>query len=243
MNDNNLEGKVAIVTGAGRGIGRSIARALTERGVHVALAARSADELQRVREEIEAAGGTAACCPTDVANEEQAVSLVRQTVERFGRLDILVNNAGMGIFGPLAETTTEQWDRIMRVNARGPFILCREAIPHLKRQTRSYIVNISSVVGVKGYENQSAYAASKHAVLGMTKALAREVRNLGIRVHAVCPGGVDTQLVGSARPDLDTSVLMRPEEIADAVLFLVTREGNAVIDEIHLHRESSTPWA
>ena len=243
MCDSKLEGKVAIVTGAGRGIGRSIAHALAQRGVRVSLAARSTDELERVREEIETAGAKASCFPTDVGTEQEAVALVRKTVERFGRLDILVNNAGTGIFAPLAETSTDAWDEVMRVNARGPFILCREAIPHLKKQRRSHIVNISSVVGVKGYQNQSAYAASKHALMGMTKVLAREVRDLGIRVHAICPGGVDTRLVASARPDLDTSVLIRPEEIADAVLFLVTREGNAVIDEIHLHRESSTPWA
>ncbi|MBC8873676.1 MAG: SDR family oxidoreductase [Planctomycetes bacterium] len=243
MHDSKLEGKAAIITGAGRGIGRSIAHALARKGVRVALAARSADELETVREEIETAGGKATCFPTDTGNEQEAVALVRKTVERFGRLDVLVNNAGMGVFGPLVETSTDQWDEVMRVNARGPFILCREAIPHLRKQTRSYIVNISSVVGVKGYENQSAYAASKHALMGMTKALAREVRDLGIRVHAICPGGVDTRLATSARPDLDTSVLMQPDEIADAVLFLVTREGNAVVDEIHLHRESSTPWA
>ena len=240
---SNLEGKVAIVTGAGRGIGRSIALALARSGARVALAARSADELQSVLEEIETAGGKAACLPADVGSEQEAVALVRKTVEQFHRLDVLVNNAGTGVFGPLAETSTEAWDNVMRVNARGPFILCREAIPHLAKQKRSYIVNISSVVGVKAYENQSVYTASKHALMGMTKVLAREVRDLGIRVHAVCPGGVDTELVGSARPDLDTSVLMQPEEIADVVLFLVTREGNAVIDEIHLHRESSTPWA
>jgi 3-oxoacyl-[acyl-carrier protein] reductase len=243
MPENTLEGKVAIVTGAGRGIGRSIAQTLAQRGVSVSLAARSKDELEHVREEIAAAGGKACCMPTDLSKEQEAVALVQNTVERFGRLDILVNNAGMGIFKPLAETSTDEWDAIMRVNARGPFILCREAIPYLTQHTRSYIVNISSVVGVKGYENQAAYAASKHALMGMTKALAREVRNLGIRVHAVCPGGVDTTLVASARPDLDKSVLMQPDEIADAVLFLVTREGNAVIDEIHLHRESSIPWA
>ena len=243
MSVSSLEGKVAIVTGAGRGIGRSIAHALAQEGVRVCLAARSADELQHVLEEIETAGGVASCLPTDVGREEEVVALVRNTVERFHRLDILVNNAGTGVFGPLAETSTDQWDAVMRVNARGPFILCREAIPHLQKQKTSYIVNVSSVVGVRGYENQSAYTASKHALMGMTKALAKEVRDLGIRVHAVCPGGVDTRLVGSARPDLDTSVLMRPEDIADAVLFLVTREGNAVIDEIHLHREASTPWA
>jgi 3-oxoacyl-[acyl-carrier protein] reductase len=158
-------------------------------------------------------------------------------------LDILVNNAGIGIFGPLAEMTTEQWDRIMAVNALGPFLLCREAIPHLRQQEQAFIVNISSVVGVKGYANQAAYSASKHAVMGMSKALAKEVHRDGIRVHMICPGGVDTQMVGHARPDLDRSVLMQPEEIADVVVFLVTRQGNAVIDEIHLRRSNSTPWA
>ena len=100
-----------------------------------------------------------------------------------------------------------------------------------------------TVISVKGYTGQSLYSVSKHAVMGMSKALAKEVQNDGIRVHAVCPGGVDTAMAGQSRPDLDRSVLMQPEEIADAVLFLVTRRGKAVVDEIHLHREASPPWA
>ena len=240
---NELEKKVAVVTGASRGIGRSIAHALARSGALLALAARSTKELEHVRQEIEAAGGMAACFPTDVGKEQEAVGLIEKVVTRFQRLDILVNNAGMGVFQPLVHTSTDTWDDIMRVNARGPFILCREAIPHLSQQRRSFIVNISSVVGVKGYPNQSAYAASKHALMGMTKALAREVHDSGIRVHAICPGGVDTEMVTSARPDLDKSVLMRPDEVADVVLFLVTRDGNAVIDQINLRRESSTPLA
>jgi len=243
MKKATLKEKAVLVTGASRGIGKSIARALAKEGAAVALAARTADELERVREEIEQRGGRAACFRADIGNEDEAIELVHNTVERFGRLDILVNNAGLGIFGPLAHTTTEQWDEIMRVNARGPFILCREAIQYLGRQRISFIVNISSVMGVKGYVNQSAYAASKHALMGMSKVLAKEVQELGIRVHALCPGGVDTGLAGNSRPDLDTSVLMTPEEIADTVVFLVTREGNAVIDEIRLRRQSSAPWA
>ncbi len=131
----------------------------------------------------------------------------------------------------------------MAVNARGPFMLCREAIPHLKRQPISYIINIVSVVGVKGYINQAAYSASKHALLGMSKALAKEVQTDGIRVHAVLPGGVDTEVAAQMRPDLDRSILIKPEDIADIVLFLVTRQGNAVIDEIQVRRASAMPWA
>lgn len=180
--------------------------------------------------------------PTDVSREADVVSLVKQTVKRFRRLDIVVNNAGIGRFGALADTTTEQWDEIMAVNARGPFLLCREAIPHLQKSRHPFIVNIGSVVSVKGYINQAAYSASKHALLGMSKALAKEVQKNGIRVHTICPGGVDTELVSRARPDIDRSELIHPDEIADIVLFLVTRRGNAVIDQIDVRRKSAAPW-
>ena len=243
MQEKPLEGKAAIVTGAGRGIGRSLSLSLARNGAAVSLAARTEAELQAVQAEIESLGGRAAIISTDVSQEGEVVSLVRKTIERFGRLDILVNNAGVGIFGPLIDAAAEQWDRLMAVNARGPFLLCREAIPYLKLQPQSFIVNIASVVGVKGYINQAAYSASKHALMGMSKALAKEVQSDGIRVHAICPGGVDTELVSRARPDLDRSALMQPDELADIVLFLVTRKGNAVIDEVHVRRAASTPWA
>lgn len=238
-----LRDRVAIVTGAGRGIGRAIALALARQGARVALAARTASELAAVERDIGVFGGQAASFPTDVSQERAATALVRGTVDRFGRLDILVNNAGIGRFGPLVDTKTDDWDLVMAVNARGPFLLCRESIPYLRRQAQSFIVNISSVVGVKGYANQAAYSASKHALVGMSKALAKEVREDGIRVHVVCPGGVDTELIRRARPDLQRSMLMQPEEIADIVLFLVTRRGNAVIDAVQVRRALSTPWA
>ena len=243
MQAEPLEGSVAIVTGAGRGIGRAISLALAHSGANVSLAARTASELGKVQKEIDASGTQAISLPTDVSQESQVIALVQKTLEQFGRLDILVNNAGTGVFSPLGETTAEEWDRTMAINARGPFLLCREAIPYLSQQERSFIINISSIVGEKGYVNQAAYSASKHALMGMSKALAKEVQPNGIRVHAICPGGVDTDMIRRARPDLDTSVVMQPEDIADIVLFLVTRRGNAVIDQINVRREASSPWA
>ena len=243
MTSGLLDGKAAIVTGAGRGIGRAIALALAQAGAQVSLAARTRSDLEAVRGEIRSSGGAVVAFPTDVSEERQVCDLVRETVEHWGRLDIVVNNAGIGIYGPLAEFSTADWDRVMGVNARGPFLVCREAIPFLKQQAPSYIINISSIVGIKGYVNQAAYGASKHALMGMTKALARELHGEGVRVHAICPGGTDTDMAGQARPDLDRSILISPGEIAETVLFLVTRSGNAVIDDIQIRRAASTPWA
>jgi NAD(P)-dependent dehydrogenase (short-subunit alcohol dehydrogenase family) len=210
----------------------------------VSLASRTEAELQAVQVEIEALGGQAASFLTDVSSEAQVISLVRDTVERFGRLDIIVNNAGANVQErSLVETTTQQWDLLMAVNARGPFLLCREAIPYLGQQEGTFIINIASYASVKGYANYAAYCASKHAVMGMTKALAREMQSSGIRVHAICPGGVNTQLVRETRPGVEQSTLMQPEEIADIVLFLVTRRDNAVIDEVLVRRATLTPWA
>ena len=242
MSRKDLGGQVAIVTGASRGIGKAIALALAQEGASVALLARSETALNAVKAEIESTGGDAYVVRTDVSKESDVRAAVGATMERFHKVDILVNCAGIGVFGPLVETTTRDWDRVMAVNARGPFLMCREAVPIMAEQGQGCIVNVASVVGVKGYVNQAAYTASKHALMGMTKALAQEVQSLGIRVHAVCPGGVDTDLVAQARPDLDRSVLMTPQEIADIVLFLIYQRGRAIVDQINVRRSVSAPW-
>jgi 3-oxoacyl-[acyl-carrier protein] reductase len=238
----HLDGKVAIVTGASRGIGRAIALALGREGAAVVLAARSMERLAEAAELVREAGGRAEPVITELTEEGSIRHLVKVTRDKFGRLDILVNNAGTTHSARLEETRTEDLDRCWAVNARAPFLLCREALPLLRKAEAGYIVNISSVVGVKGYPLQSAYTASKHAIRGMSISLAEELRGTNIRVHVICPGAVDTGMVQNVRPDIKQEDLIQPDEIAELVLYLVTHRGNAVIDELHIRRAAAAPW-
>jgi len=238
----SLKEKVAIVTGAGRGVGRAISFSLAQEGADVVLASRSEDKLRETAEKIKVSGGRAKVVTTDMSDEQQIKKLVEVTEKRFGRLDILVNNAGVTHSALIEQTTTNQWDRLFRVNARGPFILCREALSLLKKASSSYIVNIISIVGIKCYAYQGAYTASKHALRGLTKVLAEELRDTNIRVHSICPGGIDTEMFRQLGRDIKKEELMQPEEIAELVLYLVTHRGNAVINELRVRRKASPPW-
>ena len=240
--ESRLGRKVAIVTGASRGVGRAICIAFAKEGATIVLAARSPQKLAETAEEVREAGAKAEIVITDLTREEAIKNLMKVTNEKFSRLDILVNNAGVTVSAELEHTTTADWDRLFAVNARAPFILCRESLPLLKKAPRAYIINIVSVVGVKCYALQSAYTASKHALRGMTKSLAEELRGTNVRVHSICPGGIDTDMIGQIRPDIKKEDLMRPEEIAELVVYLVTHKGNAVIDELHIRRAASSPW-
>jgi fengycin family lipopeptide synthetase B len=237
-----LADNVAVVTGASRGIGRAISIALAREGATTVLAARSVPKLQETAELVKQAGGKAEIIPTDLLREDSIINLIKAVEKKFGRLDILINNAGITHSSKFEETKTEDWQHCLQVNATAPFILCREALPLLRKSKTSYIINISSVVGVKGYPLQSAYTASKHAVRGMTISLAEELNGTNVRVHLICPGGVDTELIPQVRPDLKSEDLMRPEEIAELVLYLVTHKGKAIIDELHIRRITSKPW-
>ena len=238
-----LTNKVALVTGASRGIGKQIALTLAARGANVVLSATNAALLDEVAHEITAAAAPAPLTiPADLTDEKSIIALVAAADRSLGRLDILVNNAGITHAAQLEDTATEDYDRIMAVNARAPFILCRQALPMLKKAPRGFIINIASVVGVKGYPNQSAYTASKHALRGMSMALAEELAETEITVHLLCPGGVDTDMVSSVRPDIPKQKLINPKEIAEIVDYLTTHKGNAIIEEIHIRRKTSNPW-
>lgn len=242
MAKNDIKGQVALITGASRGIGRAIAEALAAEGCRLMLVARDESKLLALAETLKASGTEVATCKADLSQEPDLVHCIQATLEVFGGLHILINNAGLGIYGPIESFDPSDWDRVMNVNVRTPFRLCQQSIAPMRETGGGTIINIASVVGIKGYVNQGAYTASKHALMGMSKVLAQEVAEDGIRVHTLCPGGVNTDMVGDARPDLDRSILMAPEELAEIVVFLLTHRNNAVIDNLQIRRASGAPW-
>ena len=233
-----LGGKTALVTGGGGGIGREIATRLKAAGANVAICGRNVEKLEAAARSI----GGALKLPGDLLDDTYVQSCVDRTVETFGGLDILINNAGVALSKPFGETTIEDFDRVMATNVRAPFLLIRRALPQL-RKARGRVINIASVVAHKGYPLQSAYAASKHALLGLSKSLANELYEDGVRVHVISPGGVYTDMAKVARPDLSPDGLISAAEVADAVMFLLSLDKNAVIDEICLHRQGKAPFA
>lgn len=238
----NLNGKVVVITGAGGGIGRATALRLAEEGAKlVLLGGHDREKLARTQAEV---GKKTECLalPGDLTSGEMRQEGVRQIVERFGGVDVLINNAGMALSCPFEAVTEDQFDKILDINLKTPYFLTQAVIPYLKRSHCASIINISSVVGHAGYPLQSAYTASKHAVLGFTKSLAREYYQDGIRVHAICPGGVYTDMVKVARPDLSDEGMIQPEEIAEIVWFFLSNRGNAVVDEILVHRVNKEPF-
>jgi 3-oxoacyl-[acyl-carrier protein] reductase len=230
----NLHGRVAIVTGAGSGIGRATALALAQSGVRVVLAARTQQNLEVVFHDITSSGGTALVVPTDVGAEAQVERLVVCTQERFGRLDILVTSAGGASFGPLIESRTEDWDAMIAINLRGIYLCCKYALKVMIAQSRGHILNVLSIASHTALPGSAAYTASKFGALGLTKVLAAEVRAQGIKVTAVIPGAVDTPLWDKSGGDLDRRKMLSPADVAAAMLSVIAQPPSIYTDEIVL---------
>lgn len=223
------ERRVALVTGTAQGIGKRVALELASRGYAVAL-----NDIQDTSEtllRVEELGAEALAVPGDVAEESAAVSMVRAVLERWGRVDVLVNNAGLSLQRRAEETTLEEWQRIIAVNLTGPFLLCREVGKVMLAQGSGSIVNIASIAGLMGFADRVAYNASKHGLIGVTRTLAVEWGGKGVRVNAVCPGWVKTEMdardqarAGYTDLDITNRVPMArfatPDDIAQAVAFL-----------------------
>ena len=237
----DLTDKRAVITGAGGGIGRAIALRLAEAGMKLALVGRDAAKLMRTAA-LTGRPLDMLVLPADLTTPRGMDDVLRILEGHFKGLDALVNNAGMALNCAFEETTLEAFDQIMAINVRAPFELTRRCLPLLRTSDMATVINIGSVVSHKGYDHQAAYAASKHALLGLTKALAKEVAPEGIRVHMLSPGGVYTDMVKIARPDLSPEGMIAPEEVAEYAAFLLEHRGNAVVDEIQIHRVGKEPF-
>jgi len=231
----SLEGRVAVVTGASRGIGAAVARQLADHGVKLGLASRSGDDL----------GLDAVAQPCDVRDLDQLVSLVDATAERFGRIDILVANAGVGAYGPFLDLSREHLDEMIDVNLKGTLYAVRAALPHLLRAGRGDIVTLASEAGRRGLPLEAVYCASKFGQVGFTRALEGELREQGIRCTNVCPGGVATDFAldeGRGRTPDALPGMMTADEVAEVVLFVLTRNPSHRILETALRPMTEASW-
>lgn len=238
----HLDGKIALVTGAGRGIGRSISLALADAGAQVVVCARTVRQIEEVEQEIIRAGGKAILIPADISDEKDVNLLFEKIDTAFNKLDIIVNNAGIGIFKEVVDLPIGDFDQVMSVNLRGTFLCCQRAMRAMIPNKNGYIINIASVAGFRGYPRQSAYCASKHGIMGFTKALSIEAQKHNIRVSAILPGSVDTELIAYARPDIEKVDLIRPEDIALTVIFMLSLSDHAAVDQIYIRRRNSDPF-
>ncbi|WKN61044.1 3-oxoacyl-ACP reductase family protein (plasmid) [Rhodococcus opacus] len=238
----SLEGKVAIVTGAGRGLGRSMAHALVEAGAAVTVAARTGTELDSFVEEVKAAGGQALACPTDITDEASVERTVEATVETFGRVDILVNNSGIVASTPLVEQSAEEWDRVVATNLRGTYLATKAVGRHLLAQKSGKVVNIASNFALQGVANHAAYSASKAGVIAFTRSMAIEWARYGIQVNAIAPGYFATALNAEMRDDADALAsvvraiparrLGEPDELKPWLLLLAGGDSNFMTGEV-----------
>ena len=222
-----LKDRIAIITGAGRGIGRATALAFAREGGDIVLAARTESEIKSVASEIEKLGRRALPIKTDVQKKNEVENLVSDTINKFGKVDILVNNAGVAIHNPIHKIREEDWDLTMGVNLKGVFLCTQAVISLMCEQKYGHIVNVSSVSGKYGHVNGGAYCASKFAVIGLTETTNNEGRQHGVKASVVCPGPVDTKMRRDNHPDDIVENLTQPEDVADLILFHVTQSPQA----------------
>ncbi len=233
---NRLTGRVALVTGAGRGIGAAVGRALAEEGASVALGSRRGED-PGVK------GAFIRAC--DVRDPRSMEEMVAATVEHFGQLDILVGNAGVGAYGPFLELDSEHLEEMIDINVKGLIYSVRAALPELLKSDAADIVTLASEAGRRGLPYEAVYYASKFAQVGLTRALDHELREKGVRCTNVCPGGVATDFaMGRGRtPEMPALAgMMKPQDVAEVVLFVLTRPRNHRILEVALRPVTETSW-
>ena len=232
--DRALVGQVAIVTGAGRGIGRAIAERFAAEGAGVVLAARTVSDLENVARELDRADTRALAVPTDVTDDAAVQRLVERAVEAFGRIDILVTAAGVASFGPVAEATPRDWDAMLLVNLRAVMTCCRAVLPPMLARRGGTIINVASIAAARAIPGAAAYGASKAGVVAWSRGLAEELRGAGVRVGVLLPGAIDTPLWNATDSAPDRAKMLRPEQVAAAVVLMATLPAGAALEELTL---------
>lgn len=228
----SLQGKVAIVTGAGAGIGRAVAVELGRHGARVALAGRRQVPLEETAQEVVAAGGEALAIPTDVTVWDQVVALVRQVEDTWGPVDILVNNAGYGSYAPVVDMPEDEWDQMMAVNLKGVFLCSKAVLPSMQARRRGQILTIGSVLSTRVEAGKAGYVATKWGVLGFTDTLALECRPYNIRVSTLCPGSARTTFAN--QDPLKKGPTLDPYQIARSAVHVLSAPEDVLIDRLHM---------
>ena len=241
-----LDGQVVLVTGAGKGIGKAIVELFAAEGARIAACGRNMDALEAVCDSVAQTGATAVPVSLDLKDEASIEACVAETVAKLGPIDILINNAGVIALSKIDDTSAQVWDDVMSTNVRGPFLMCKAVIPSMIERKTGRIINVGSMAGRRGYPEQGAYCASKHALVGLSKVLALETQKHGIKVNMLSPGGVLTELSRDLRqfrnePE-DSPEWMTAQECAEGALYLCTQTGAAFTDELVLRRFASEPW-
>ena len=228
--------KRALITGASSGIGRETALAFASSGIEVALVSRSVEKLAAVENAVTKTGVKAKTYAVDLANLSQVQEKMRQIVLDFGNIDILVNNAGMGYTATLSETPLSDWQQVIDLNLTSVFECIKGILPSMRQQNRGTIINVASVAGKQAFANWGAYSVSKAGVIALSQALAQEERKNGIRVTAICPGAVNTEIwdTKTVNADFDRSNMLTPEIVAQSILHTVLLPKQAVVDELTL---------
>ncbi|TAK56904.1 MAG: SDR family NAD(P)-dependent oxidoreductase [Bacteroidetes bacterium] len=233
--------KVAIVTGAGKGIGKAIALALAREGLDIVLAARTQKDIDETAAQIEQLGGKAFSVRCDVSNERDVQQLVSKTKERFGRIDMLVNNAGVGVFAPVAEMKPSDFDTMWGTNMRGTFLCTQAVLPVMQEQKSGDIINIASLAGRNAFKGGAGYAATKWAMIGFARCLMLEVREHNIRVVTICPGSVDTEFHPESTKNKDTSRVPKAADIAQVIVDAMNMPRHVMVSEIDV-RPTNPNW-
>lgn len=226
-----LKGKIAIITGGGRGFGRATALAFAREGASLILASPDVDEINSVVKEIENIGRQAIAVDTDIRHKDQVENMVKTAYERFGRVDILMNNGGVAIHNSIPKIKEEDWDFMMDVNLKGTFLCTQAVFSGMCSQGSGHIINIASSAGKQGAGKFGAYTASKFGVTGFTQVTDAEGLPFGVKATAVCPGAADTKQRAQNHDD-DTSQLLQPEDVAELILFVVTQPERAHIPDV-----------